>query len=209
MFKRHQRAGINLIMRMQTHEGECAAFKDDRGRFTSDINKTNTLKLRASSAYTVSVESPAGTCVRSMSVQGVPVGMSHEPAHSSSGSTGNGVVSTGVWRTDGYKPSLQSCREKLEFVFVVQGGGVRGPASDDSHLLQAKLLCKFYAPEDAKFGQKGAALGAVKLRAAIGATSHITAVTFADHAHMGHLMGAGDNLTSSASVRPDALEPAG
>ena len=36
----------NLFLRLRAEDGEHAVFKDDKGRFTSDINKTNTLKLR-------------------------------------------------------------------------------------------------------------------------------------------------------------------
>lgn len=48
-----------------------------------------------------------------------------------------------------------------------QVDGLRGPESDERHLLRTKMICKFYAPDYAKFEDKGHALGAIKIRAAI------------------------------------------
>jgi hypothetical protein len=119
--------------------------------------------------------------VKTISIQGAPVEMDEAPA--SRQSDGVKSVSVGTWHTSCFEPSGQSCREKLEFIFVVEVDGLRGPNSDELHLLKAKLICKFYSRENVKYRDKGFSLGAIKLRCLMGGVSKISGVTFADLEH--------------------------
>jgi len=187
---RHGHGGgyCNIFMRMRASNGENAFFKDDRGRFTSDINKTNTLKLRCQSQYKVSLECPKNMRVISMSIQGAAVQMEEMPTHRRQ-SDGEKMLCVGVWRTHVFFPTETSNREKVEFILVLQVDGLKGPESDERHLLKTKCLCKFYAPEYPKYNEKGHALGAIRLRCQIGDTSKITSVAFADTEHTEALQG--------------------
>ena len=57
---------------------------------------------------------------------------------------------------------------------------MRGPESDERHLLRMKLICKFYAPDYAKFEDKGHALGAMKIRASLKENSKVRAYVKSD-----------------------------
>jgi len=86
------------------------------------------------------------------------------------------TVSMAAWNTGAYQPTDQSKREKLEFIFVVLVQGMKGPHSDERHLLNFKLNCKFYLPEFNNFLKQGCPLGAIKLGCAMGQVSKITSV---------------------------------
>mmetsp|Transcript_38682 Transcript_38682/g.91265 ORF Transcript_38682/g.91265 Transcript_38682/m.91265 type:complete len:271 (+) Transcript_38682:119-931(+) len=182
----------NIFMRMRASNGENAYFKDDRGRFTADINRTNTLKLRCQSQYKVSLECPKNMRVVSMSIQGAAVEMEEMVSHKRQ-SDGEKILCVGVWRTHVFFPTETSNRDQVEFIFVLQVDGLKGPASDERHLLKTKCLCKFYAPEYHKYNEKGHALGAIRLRCQIGDTSKITSVAFADLEHTEALQGEGES----------------
>ena len=82
--------------------------------------------------------------VKTISIHGTRVEMDEAPARTSLQSDGSKLISVGTWRTTCFESSLQSCREKIEFIFVVEVDGLRGPNSDERHLLKTKLICKFY-----------------------------------------------------------------
>ena len=82
--------------------------------------------------------------VKTISIHGTPVEMDKAPARTSLQSDGAKLISVGTWHTTCFESSLQSCREKIEFIFVVEVDGLRGPNSDERHLLKTKLICKFY-----------------------------------------------------------------
>jgi hypothetical protein len=201
------RAGrpCNLFMRLRSEDGENAVFKDDKGRFTSDINKTNTLKLRVDTAYQILLESPKNMRVKTISIQGAPVEMDEAPARMSKQSDGVKSVSVGTWHTSCFEPSGQSCREKLEFIFVLEVDGLQGPNSDEMHLLKAKMICKFYSRENAKYRDKGFSLGAIKLRCLMGGVSKITGVTFADMGHTEKLEVEAETADFASSFREFTL----
>mmetsp|Transcript_25159 Transcript_25159/g.57880 ORF Transcript_25159/g.57880 Transcript_25159/m.57880 type:complete len:281 (+) Transcript_25159:198-1040(+) len=182
-------AQVSIFVRMSSHAGEAVFFKNDKGRFSADINKTHTVKLRSHTAYKVTIESPKNMRVGSLSIQGTPVEVDEVvSAHRQEGDGEKEKVRcTGIWRTDMYPPTETSSREKLEWVLVMQVDGLRGPESDERHLLRTKMICKFYAPDYAKFEDKGHALGAIKIRAAIRENSKVLSVTYADVAHTSKL----------------------
>jgi len=82
--------------------------------------------------------------VKTISIHGTPVEMDEAPARTSLQSDGAKLISVGTWHTTCFESSLQSCREKIEFIFVVEVDGLRGPNRDERHLLKTKLICKFY-----------------------------------------------------------------
>lgn len=120
-----------------------------------DINKTNTLKLRVDTIYQIALECPQHMRVKTISIQGTPVEMDEAPARTSLQSDGTKLISVGSWQTSCFQSSLQSCREKLEFIFVVEVDGLRGPNSDELHLLKTKLICKFYRYRSHRNPQSG------------------------------------------------------
>ena len=83
----------------------------------------------------------------------------------------------GEWRTDGRAPSAISIREKLDVVLIVRAATIRG-AVGHQHLLRARLLCKFYAPDNPRYAAKGVPLGAITLRCRIGSASEVSDVTY-------------------------------
>lgn len=60
----------------------------------------------------------------------------------------------GEWAVHGRPPSDISVREKLDVTIVVSAAAVRG-AIGHQHLLRARLLCKFYAPDNPRYAAKG------------------------------------------------------
>uniref|UniRef100_A0A6U2CSW9 Uncharacterized protein n=1 Tax=Hemiselmis andersenii TaxID=464988 RepID=A0A6U2CSW9_HEMAN len=172
-----------ILMRIKSSTGESCYFKDDSGRFSSDINKGYTLKIKVQTAYKLTFECPRHLRVISVSIDGCPVPMEDAPGH------GDKVLCVGIWRTDVHFATEVSKREKLEFVLVVQVDGFKGPDSDERHLLKQKILTKFYSPDYAKYTEKGHALGAVRFRCSVNdkGGSKITGISFADALHVEHL----------------------
>jgi len=170
-------------MRMKSSTGESCYFKDDSGRFSSDINKSYTLKIKIQTAYKLTFECPKHLRVISVSIDGCPVPMDGVPGN------GEKVLCVGMWRTDVHFATDVSKREKLEFVLVVQVDGLKGPDSDERHLLKQKILTKFYSPDYAKYTEKGHALGAVRFRCSVNdkGGSKITGMSFADAMHVEQL----------------------
>mmetsp|Transcript_29002 Transcript_29002/g.56708 ORF Transcript_29002/g.56708 Transcript_29002/m.56708 type:complete len:303 (-) Transcript_29002:166-1074(-) len=176
-------ASGTVLMRIKSTTGESCYFKDDSGRFSSDINKSYTLKIKVQTAYKLTFECPRNLRVISVSIDGCPVPMEDAPGH------GDKVLCVGIWRTDVHFATDVSKREKLEFVLVVQVDGFKGPDSDERHLLKQKILTKFYHPDYAKYTEKGHALGAVRFRCSITdkGGSKITGMSFADALHVEQL----------------------
>jgi hypothetical protein len=89
--------------------------------------------------------------VISVSMDGAPVPMEDAPGQRPDAER---VLCVGIWRTDVHFASDISKRERLEVVLVLQVDGMKGPESDERHLLKTKVLIKFYDPNYGKYTEK-------------------------------------------------------
>uniref|UniRef100_A0A6U5YM60 Uncharacterized protein n=1 Tax=Guillardia theta TaxID=55529 RepID=A0A6U5YM60_GUITH len=176
-----------VAIRIKSVYGELAYFKDDNGRFSSDINKAYTLKMRAKTKYELVVESPDNVHIVSMSIEG---GMLEKEMQSKKAVQSDGEKTIGFlwWDTSSFDETKVSKREKLEFVIVLSVQGLKGPGKDNHHLVKTKLLFKFYNPNEEKMMKKGLPLGALKIHCALSNTSKVTSVTCADLQHVEELV---------------------
>jgi len=176
-----------VAIRIKSVNGEPAYFKDDKGRFSSDINKAYTLKLRSKTKYAFTVESPDNVHIVSMSVEGK---MLERDAQSKKSIQSDGEKTIGYlwWDTSSFEETKVSKREKLEIVVVMSVQGLQGPGKDNHHLVKTKLLFKFYNPANENMMKKGYPLGALKLRCALSNTSKVTSVACVDLQHVEELV---------------------
>lgn len=84
-------------------------------------------------------------------MDGAPVAMEDAPGQRPDAEK---VLCVGVWRTDVHFATEISKRIRIEVVLVLQVDGLKGPDSDERHLLKTKLLVKFYEPTYGKYTEK-------------------------------------------------------
>lgn len=84
-------------------------------------------------------------------MDGAPVAMEDAPGQRPDAEK---VLCVGVWRTDVHFATEISKRIRIEVVLVLQVDGLKGPDSDERHLLKTKLLVKFYEPSYGKYTEK-------------------------------------------------------
>jgi hypothetical protein len=89
--------------------------------------------------------------VISVSMNGAPVPVEDAPGQRPDAER---VLCVGIWRTDVHFATEISKRERIEVVLVLQVDGLKGPESDERHLLKTTLLVKFYEPNYRQYTEK-------------------------------------------------------